>query len=241
MIVPPLPYSPFGRTRRTPSLPRASSEYGLIPFITQREGEEEAPDNLVMLESTPGRLRLHYADEDPARDRDMRGVLVARCSFNAVDDDGRMTGEPLWKMMHPHRQIMTMQNMRCQVCASPARTHLGHIFLFASTDQALNTSPVLTNQPPVCPKHARAAAALCPHLGPNPRVCLAQSAPLYGVHGTLYGPGTDGVLAVDRPIEPLPYSHRDLPRFLASQVIRRLGCYRAVDLGQLLHSLATAD
>ncbi|MFD7058381.1 hypothetical protein [Streptomyces sp. NPDC059906] len=240
MIVPPLPYSPFGRTSRTPSPPRASSEYGLIPFVTQREGEDEAPDNLVILENTPGRFRLYYSDEDPAQDRDMRGVLVTRCSFNPVDNDGRMTGKPLWKMIHPHRQIMTMQNMRCQVCAGPARTRLGYIFLFAPKDLAPDTSHVLTNQPPVCPKHARAAAALCPPLGTDPTVFLTQSAPLYGVHGTLYGPGAEGVLAVDRPVDPLPYGHRDLPRFLASQVIRRLGSYRAVGLGQLLHSLATS-
>ncbi|MFH8977774.1 hypothetical protein [Streptomyces sp. NPDC017890] len=240
MTVPPLPYSPFGKTRDKRPFLHTSSAYGLVPFITQREGEEEAPDNLVIREHAPGRRRLHYTDEDPARDRDMRGVLVARCSFNPCDEGGRMTGEPQWKMIHPHRQIMTMQNMRCQVCAEPARTRLGYIFLAGPKDHDPEAPTVLTNQPPVFLKHARAAAVLCPHLERNPMVFLARSAPLYGVQGTLYGPGADGVHAVARPADPVPYGHRSLSTFLASQVIRRLGAFRVVDLRQLLRSLRTA-
>ncbi|MFE9446456.1 hypothetical protein ACFYO2_48020 [Streptomyces sp. NPDC006602] len=218
---------------------RTVTEPGLVPFITQREGEEAAPDNLVIVQYAPGRHRLHYMDEDPARDRDMRGVLVARCSFNPVDERGRPTGKPQWKMMHPHRQIMTMQAMRCQVCTTPARTRLGFIFLAGPKDQDPTESTILTNQPPVCPKHARAAAKLCPHLEENPMVFLAQSAPLYGVHGTLYGRGEGRrVMAVAQPDKPLPYGHPNLATFLASQLIRRLGSFRVLGLDELLRELS---
>ncbi|MEZ7006406.1 hypothetical protein [Streptomyces sp. AD55] len=203
---------------------------GPVPFITQREGEDAAPDNLVVLRDASGVLRLHYADEDPARDRDMRGVLVARCAFAPVDGRGRPTGRPQWRMMHPHRQIMTMQNMCCQVCAGPARTRLGYVFLSGPGDQDPGAPRVLTNQPPVCPKCVRAAALLCPHLGGNPMVWVVPSAPLYGVQGTLYRPEAGRVRPVDRPSAPVPYGHPVLSTFLASQVVRRLRAFRVVGL-----------
>jgi len=65
---------------------RASTEPSLIPFITQREGEEAAPDNLVIF-LHPSGPRLSYRDED-LRDRPLRGVLLARCGFNPVDEHG---------------------------------------------------------------------------------------------------------------------------------------------------------
>ncbi|MFF4795059.1 hypothetical protein ACFY2M_36145 [Streptomyces sp. NPDC001276] len=218
---------------------RTLREPGLIPFVIQREGEDAAPDNLLITSLGLGRYRLRYADEDP-RDRDLRGVLWARCSFNPVDTDQRPTGKPQWRMMHPYRQRMTMQTMRCHVCAAPARTPLGFIFLAGPGTVDTEQIPVLTNQPPVCAKHVRAAARLCPHLDGRPMVFLAQSAPLYGVHGVLYGLGDQGVHVVARPDEPLPYGHPNLPTFLASQLVRRLGSFRVVDLGELLQELPAA-
>jgi hypothetical protein len=217
---------------------RSATESGLIPFITQRVGEEAAPDNLVIYRHSSG-PRLYYRDEDP-RDRDLRGVLWARCGFNPVDERGRPTGKPQWKMMHPYRQMMCMQAMRCQVCQESARTPLGFIFLAGPKDQDPTQARIITNQPPVCPKHARAAAKLCPHLEEDPMVFLARSAPLYGVHGTLYGLGPDGVKVVAQPDEPLPYGHGNIPTFLASQLVRRLSSFRVIDLDELLQDLAMA-
>ncbi|MFF7535119.1 hypothetical protein ACFZB2_39510 [Streptomyces bobili] len=210
----------------------------LVPFITQREGEDAAPDNLILLPHTDGRLHLHYLDEDP-RDRDLRGVLWARCSFNPLDGRGQPTGRPQWKLMHPYRQMMTMQALRCQICTTPARTPLGLIFLAGPDDHTGETAEVLTNQPPVCARHLRTAARLCPHLDGSPTVFLAQSAPLYGTTGTLYGLGNHGVQPVAQPGPPLPYGHPDTGCFLASQQIRRLTAYRTVDLDELLHQLRT--
>ncbi|MEU1193071.1 hypothetical protein [Streptomyces sp. NPDC005859] len=98
---------------------------------------------------------------------------------------------------------------------------------------------MLTNQPPVCARHLRTAAHLCPHLDGEPTVYLAQSAPLYGATGTLYGLGTHGVQPVAQPGPPLPYNHPDMACFLASQQIRRLTAFRTVALDELLHRLGT--
>ncbi|MFC5958129.1 hypothetical protein ACFP51_27835 [Streptomyces pratens] len=211
----------------------------LVPFVLQREGEEAAPDNLLLTTSGPGRYQLRYADEDP-RDRDLRGVLWARCSFNPVDAGRRPTGKPQWRLIHPFRQRMTMQTLRCQVCAEPARTPLGYVFLAGPGTVNPEQATVLTNQPPVCARHIRAAAELCPHLAGEPMVFLTQNAPLYGVHGVIYGYGGQGVQIVARPDEPLPYSHPNLSTFLASQLVRRLSSFRHMDLGELVHELKRA-
>ncbi|OVZ99450.1 hypothetical protein B9W64_37275 [Streptomyces sp. CS159] len=237
VIVPPLPYSPPREMKRPV---RTAAEPALVPFITQRKGEEAAPDNL-MIRVHPSGPRLYYRDEDPQRDRPMRGVLWGRCSFNPLDERQMPTGEPQWKLMHPYRQMLTMQTLRCQVCARPARTPLGFIFLTGPRDEDPTQPEIHTNQPPVCVKHARAAAALCPHLEKDPMVFLARSAPLYGVHGTLYGLNAQGdVHVVAQPDHALPFGHRNLPTFLATQLIRRISSFRVLGMEELLSELSTA-
>ncbi|MFF8196684.1 hypothetical protein ACF05L_38840 [Streptomyces bobili] len=148
------------------------------------------------------------------------------------------TGEPQWKFMHPYRQMMTMLKLHCQVCAGPARTSLGFIFLAGPKDHDSTASTIHTNQPPVCAKHARVAAALCPHLEKNPMVFLAQSAPLYGVSGVVYGHSArSGVHVVARPDHALPFHHPNIRTVLASQLIRRLSSFRPVDMGELMREL----
>ncbi|OKJ89126.1 hypothetical protein [Streptomyces sp. CB02400] len=222
----------FSRTRENIVRP----EPPLVPFVVQREGEEAAPDNLMLTMIGPGRYRLRYADEDP-RDRDLRGVLWARCAFGPVDDLGKPTGQPQWRMMHPLRQRGTMQALRCQVCAERARTPLGFVFLAGPGTVDPEDPMILTNQPPVCPRHARLAAELCPHLTRDPMVLLAQSAPMYGVNGVGYGWGDQGVQVVQRPEGPIPYGHELLPTVLASQMVRRLSSFRLVGLDELLWEL----
>ncbi|MFE9454044.1 hypothetical protein [Streptomyces sp. NPDC006739] len=219
---------------------RPQTESRVIPFITQREGEDAAPDNLVIVRHSSG-PRLYYADEDASgRDRPLRGVLWARCGFNPVDQHEMPTGAPQWKLMHPYRQMLTMRVMRCQVCTHPARTRLGFIFLAGPKDHDPGQTAIHTNQPPVCPRHARASAALCPHLEKNPLVFLAKSAPLFGVTGTLYGLNADGeVHVVAQPDHPLPFGHPNLPTLLGSQLVRRLNSYRVVGLNELTQELTT--
>ncbi|MGW0628504.1 hypothetical protein [Streptomyces sp. NPDC002758] len=219
---------------------RTSTELGLIPYVTLREGEEAAPSNLAIVREWPSnRPRLRYQDEGPD-DRDVRGVLWGRCSQNRRDERNMPTGKPRWRLMHPSRQRECMRAMICQVCVQPARTPLGFVFLAGPDDHRPDETRIITAQPPVCQRHVPAAARLCPHLDGRPLVFLAQSAPLYGVHGTVYGFGQDGVTAVNLPDFPLPYGDPDLPVFLASQLVRRLGSFRRVDLDELMQALAEA-
>ena len=125
--------------------------------------------------------------------------------------------------------------------AGRLRPALGFIFLAGPRDHDPSQPSTLTNQPPVCRKHTRATARLCPHLEDDPTVFLARSAPLYGVHGTLYGRDAGGVKVVAQPDAPLPYGHPNLGTFLASQLVRRLQSFRVIGLDELLNSLATAS
>ncbi|MEU9662691.1 hypothetical protein [Streptomyces chartreusis] len=217
---------------------RTTTDLGLVPYITLREGEESAPANLIITPEWPGQRfpRLRYADEE-REDRDVRGVLWARCSHTPRDERRMPTGKPRWKLMHPSRQRETMQNLRCQVCVMPARTPLGFVFLAGPSEYEPDASSIITGQPPVCKRHLRAAAALCPHLDGRPMAFLARSAPLYGVHGTVYGYGPDGIDVVATPDHPLPYGHPNLSTLLASQLVRRLNSFRIIDLDELLEEL----
>ncbi|MDP5317347.1 hypothetical protein [Streptomyces poriferorum] len=215
----------------------------VIPYITQRMGEEAAPDNLVLLPSRGGvrgreRYRLFYADEEARLDRDLRQVLWARVSFNPYDQRQHPTGDPEWKLMHPFRQRMAMEALRCQICMASATTPLGTVFLAGAHDYERTEPPLLTNQPPVCPKHIRTATSLCAHLRTDPVVFLATSAPLYGVLGTLYGLVDGQVQVVTQPKAPLPYGHPNLPTFLASQLVRRMARFRVLTVPQVLRVLA---
>ncbi|MFD9503467.1 hypothetical protein [Streptomyces sp. NPDC060035] len=210
-----------------------------VPFITQRKGEEAAPNNLILLGSH-SRYRLFYPDEDP-KDRDYRQVLWGRVSFNPVDERRRPTGDPEWKLMHPFRQRITMETLRCQICTDPATTPIGTIFLAGHADYETRQQPLLTNQPPVCARHVRAATSLCPHLEEDPVVFLATSAPLYGVLGTIYGLVEGKVEVVAQPKEPLPYRHPNLPILLASQLIRRMARYRILTVRELMQELAAVQ
>ncbi|MET9387904.1 hypothetical protein ABZY09_44680 [Streptomyces sp. NPDC002928] len=127
-----------------------------------------------------------------------------------------------------------MEQLRCQVCAQPARTDEGCLFLAGPDEVHPNDAVVPTAQPPVCIHHARIAAEQCPHLQGRPTVFLAQSAPLYGVIGTLYQ-YTDGGLqalpATDQ--DALPHGHPGLRWYLTSQRIRRLRAYTIINLNDL--------
>jgi hypothetical protein len=58
---------------------RTATEPGLIPYVTLRQGEEGAPDNLTILIGPGRRPRLNYRDQT-AEDWDVGGVLWGRCS-----------------------------------------------------------------------------------------------------------------------------------------------------------------
>ncbi|MEU6578168.1 hypothetical protein [Streptomyces sp. NPDC046805] len=210
----------------------AGPDVRLVPYITSRDGEH--PDlylSLCGIHGPDGHLQLGYWDELP-EDRDLRGVLWGRCS-QAIGTDGLPTGRPRWRMVHPSRQRESMEQLRCQVCAQPARTRHGVIFLAGPNEVSPDDAVVRTAQPPVCLEHARVAARQCPHLASRPTVFLAQSAPLYGVIGTPYQWGNSGLNALPATDTPLPYGHPGLRWFLASQMVRRLRAYTIISIDDL--------
>jgi hypothetical protein len=209
---------------------------GIIPFVTQRMGEEPAPANLVILRDPQGRRhRLFYCDEDPL-DRPVKGVLWARVSFR-TDRHGAPTGAPLWKFMHPYRQMAVMLAGRCQVCAQPARTRLGYLFM-AGPGTQIPEEPVLMSQPPVCARHVRTTARLCPHMEGQPLVLATGNAPLYGVVGSVYGRRGGEVVVTEQPLEPIPFGNPRMPLVLASQLVRRLVGFRVMTVDQVAAELS---
>lgn len=221
---------------RFPSPARSASDRGLVPFITQRAGEEAAPANLLILREKRGAgLRLFYGDED-VKDRPLRDVLWARCSFSH-DEHGMPAGEPQWKMMHPYRQMVTMLAGRCQICTQPAKTPLGYVYLAGPHDEDPGQETIVTNQPPVCARHVRTVAALCPHMQGEPMVLLASSAPLHGVMGTVYGMAGGEVVPAASPREPMRFDDPRMPLMLASQLVRRLTRFRVLAVPELLDEL----
>ncbi|MFI1956925.1 hypothetical protein ACH46L_03290 [Streptomyces althioticus] len=223
-----------------PSPTRSETGRGLVPFITQRAGEEAAPANLHILRELRGGYRLFYGDED-VRDRPLRGLLWARCSFTH-DEHGMPTGEPQWKMMHPYRQMLTMLAGRCQICTRPAKTPLGYVYMAGPGDEDPSQESILTNQPPVCARHVRTVQALCPHMQGEPLVILTSSAPMHGVMGTVYGMDQGGgVVPVASPKEPLRFDDVRAPLMLASQLVRRLSQFRVMTVAELLDELDAVE
>ncbi|MGW2962722.1 hypothetical protein ACWDGI_30255 [Streptomyces sp. NPDC001220] len=203
-----------------------------MPYITGREGE--MPDYLASLRGTygpDGRLHLGYRDEAEG-DRDLRGVLWGRCS-QRISEDNWPTGRPRWRMVHPSRQRECMELLRCQVCAQPARTPSGYLFLAGPNEVRPTDAVVRTAQPPMCRTLAPVAAEQCPHLAGRPLVFLTRSAPLYGVIGTPYHYSHDGLQALPANDTPPLYGHPGLRWFLASQLVRRLRAYTIHPLDDL--------
>jgi hypothetical protein len=167
--------------------PRPRSRPTIIPYITAREGEEAELASMLIVRW--GNAGLGYVNEGP-EDRDVRGVLWARCSQSLRD--GRPTGQPRWNEVHPLRQRETMMRLTCQVCAQPAsRTDLGYLFLHTrpapGTMERGWPEGALTAQPPLCLEHAVVASQQCVHLTDAGYIALRSRRPrLYGVFGTAY-------------------------------------------------------
>ncbi|QNP70219.1 hypothetical protein IAG44_12675 [Streptomyces roseirectus] len=178
-----------------------------------------------------GRPRLAYRTELPG-DRDLQDVLWARCPQRR-GPDGLPTGDPQWRDVHPARQRECMQRLLCQVCAQPARTPKGFVFLIAPGELKPGETTLLTAQPPVCRRHTRTAAALCPYLREDPTVLLVPAPRLHGVVGALYEPAGPRIRPAPVDLGSLPYGHPFLRWYLASQMVRRLHSFEVIELKEL--------
>ncbi|MEV0442927.1 hypothetical protein AB0I46_28785 [Streptomyces spectabilis] len=206
-----------------------------VPYITQRASE--VGDLLADLRGAPGprgRMRLAYRGERP-EDRDVRGVLWGRCGQAPRDEHGVPMGEPVWRMAHPARQRQAMQYGLCHVCARPARTAEGLLFLAGRDEYGPAGAGIITCQPPVCPPHAPVAAELWPYLAGEPAVFLAASCPLYGVLGTPYVYDAGELQALAPPQGPVAYRDPglNLGWLLASQLARQLRAVQRIGLSDV--------
>ncbi|GAA0906622.1 hypothetical protein [Streptomyces thermoalcalitolerans] len=204
----------------------------VIPYITARAGEEaDLLSHLCVRQGPDRQQRLAYVDEDP-RDRDHKGVLWARYSMS-LDAFGNPAGRPQWRLVHPLRQRVTMHLLRCQVCAEPVPRRGGVLFL-ETASRIEGPGPLRTAQPPVCREHARMAAERCPHLRRHGYIALrATRYPLYGVIGTRYRYGENGLQALVGTEDALPHNHPQIGWFLVSQLVRELREYDIVHLDDL--------
>ncbi|MEU2248750.1 hypothetical protein [Streptomyces sp. NPDC019224] len=216
--------------KRTSATPR------LVPYITQREGEYGGLESELTLSMNAfGAVRLAYREETAA-DRGPRGELWARCS-QSLNAAGKPTGLPQWRLVNSSRQREAMEQLRCQVGFCPAETDQGYIFLSGRAEGAshLASQPVRTAQPPVCLQHLRSAVELCPHLRKGHVAFRARGTSPWGVIGTRYRLTATGLapLPVDDDA-PVAYGHPQLGWFLASQLVRELRDYEAVNLDDLV-------
>jgi hypothetical protein len=225
-----------------PQLARPS----VIPYITRRRGE--TGDLALFLGVLPRLDGLRYLDEGWG-DRDLRGVLWARCSQQL--ENGMPSGVPEFGDVHPARQREAMMRLRCQVCMGPAdMTSLGYLFLVIQPDadsvEAGWPEGAVTTQPPLCLAHAKTAVEECHPLVREGHVALRVARPrLYGVLGTPYRFGTGGVEPVrtdgkDTQVT-IPYGHERALWTLASQLVRRLCGVTRVDLDREIEASGMLD
>ncbi|MEW1629758.1 hypothetical protein AB0387_20530 [Streptomyces sp. NPDC089173] len=110
---------------------------------------------------------------------------------------GSPSGRPVGAQVSPYRQALCMVELACQGCRRPAaRNEQGHpLFVlprWRADGRTAYSAQGLTDMPPSC---ARCALGWCPVLKDRGRQLLwAGRAELVGVYGSLFVPGTTGVL-----------------------------------------------
>ncbi|EFL19887.1 hypothetical protein [Streptomyces sp. C] len=184
------------------------------PFISRRTTER--PQLARLLVRRDG--SLGYPDERE-EDRDTEGGLWVRITSDPTGG-GRVTNA----LPHYYRQRHLMRELLCQVCVgAPARNRHGD-FLFVLPDgperlAGLDLEGVREATPPVCLHDADDSAAGCPRL--TRCVALWVRRPLlYGVHGTRYGLGPQGLHVLG--LGMAEYETPALGWVVATQMVRSL-------------------
>ncbi|MFJ6566875.1 hypothetical protein ACIQNU_05610 [Streptomyces sp. NPDC091292] len=203
----------------------------LIPYVTAYSNELGPRESDLCLEvPRNGVPHLAYMHPRPD-DRDAHGNLWARMTRPPEDERGRA----LWAFMDPLRQRECMDRLLCQVCAKPAETDAGTVFIEwqrpGGGPKPLNK--ITTDAPPVCLTCLPVTFQACPFLRDEKtaRVLLARKSVLSGVSGTLYRVAAD--LQSWIPSEQDAYSSFNKPRYpgmLAQRLHRKLRGVTVLDL-----------
>ncbi|MGW3951180.1 hypothetical protein ACWEKM_09605 [Streptomyces sp. NPDC004752] len=209
--------------------------------LRHRYSNELGPREADMCVEVPrnGIPHLAYLHPRP-EDRDAHGNLWARMTRPPEDERGHV----LWACMDPLRQRECMEGLLCQVCAKPAETDEGTVFVEWQRpwEEPKPLNRITTDAPPVCRSCLPSSLRRCPFLRgeESVRVLLVRKSVLSGVSGTLYRVRDD--LARWVPSEQDAYSSFNKPRhpgMLAQRLYRKLRGVTALDPDELPPMLAS--
>ncbi|MEV6141356.1 hypothetical protein [Streptomyces sp. NPDC051992] len=212
----------------------------LVPYVAAYSNELGPRESELCLE-VPRNGIPHIAYLHPRPDdRDAHGNLWARMTRPSADE----RGSALFDCMDPLRQRECMEGLLCQVCAKPAATSVGTVFVEWQRpgEQPKRLDRITTDAPPVCRECLPLSFLACPFLRDEETAValLARKSVLSGVSGTLYR--VDASLSTWIPSERDSYSSFNKPRLpgmLAQRLYRKLRGVTVLDLTDLPSGLAS--
>lgn len=212
-----------------------------MPYVVAYSNELGPRESDLCLE-VPRNGVPHIAYQHPRpNDRDAHGNLWARMTRPPEGERGRV----IFDSMDPLRQRECMEGLLCQVCAKPAETSAGALFIEWQRpgEQPKPLSRIATDAPPVCRTCLPLSLRHCPFLPSEEtmRVLLVRKSNPSGVSGTLYR--VSGDLRTWIPSEQDAYSSFNKPRqpgMLAQRLYRKLRGVTVLDLDHLPAELVPA-
>jgi hypothetical protein len=147
-----------------------------VPYVTSWTAEACHP---LELRACRGH-GIAYAEELPS-DRDGEGVLWCRMPSRPGE------GSPVFATVHSLRQRLAMAGLLCSVCAAPAGSPDGAVWLVPDDRYAWPGWPenMVVTEPPVCARCAGEARQRCPALR-HGVVALRCRSTVFGVQGVAY-------------------------------------------------------
>ncbi|WP_327384900.1 hypothetical protein [Streptomyces sp. NBC_01207] len=205
-----------------------------IPYVAAYSNELPPRDIDLCLEvPINGKPHLAYTHPRPD-DRDAHGNLWVRMTRPSGDERGRVK----YDCMDPLRQRECMEGLLCQVCAKPAETSAGTVFVEWQRpgEQPKRLDRIVTDTPPVCRNCLPLSLLACPFLRDEKSAValLARKSVQSGVSGTVYH--VDADLSRWIPSERDAYSSFTKPRYpgmLAQRLHRRLRGVTVLDPNSL--------
>ncbi|MFD9472710.1 hypothetical protein [Streptomyces goshikiensis] len=210
----------------------------LVPYVAAY-ANELGPREADMCLEVPRNGVPHLAYVEPRPDdRDAHGNLWARMTRPSASERGHV----IFDSMDPLRQRECMEGLLCQVCAEPAETKAGTLFIEWERpgEEPKRLDRIATDAPPVCRTCLPLSLRHCPFLPREEtvRVLLVRKSVPSGVSGTLYRVSDDLTRWI--PSERDAYSSFSKPRYpgmLAQRLYRKLRGVSVLDPGNLPSAL----
>lgn len=215
----------------------------LVPYAAAYSNELGPRESELCIEvPRNGVPRLAYVHPRPD-DRDAHGNLWARMTRPPEGERGRV----MFDCMDPLRQRECMTGLLCQVCAQPAETREGTVFVEWQRPGEQGSKPldrITTDTPPVCGTCLPVSLHRCSFLRDEKsvRVLLVRESVISGVSGTLYRVSDD--LKRWIPSEQDAYSSFNKPRYpgmLAQRLYRKLRGVTLLETNEIPPALLAAN